>query len=112
MFQKPPEQDPTSIGKILVEMDLIDEEELEKFVVEFRDTEDTLLGQFLVKKTSITEEQVELAFLKQQQLRGKVTKKMLCRVLEIADNRHNRLMNSADQLIALSQQAVKANGRG
>ena len=70
MGRRPPEEDPASIGNVLVEMGLLTEHQLKQIVIEFKASKEELLGQFIVRKTPITEDQVELAFLRQQKLRG------------------------------------------
>ena len=94
----PPEADPASIGNILVEMKLLTAHELIEIVKEFKNTEDELLGEFIIRKTSITEDHIQIALVKQEQLRGNVDDDMVTKVIEIAKARQRKLANGVEEL--------------
>ena len=66
-----PEDDPTSIGNILVQMQAIAQDRLLGFIEKFREREDIKLGEFLVENKVITKSQVAIAMMKQYDLRHK-----------------------------------------
>lgn len=113
MSKVPPENDPTSIGNILVAMGLVGLEDLKKLAGEFHaKTQEELFGQFVAKRKDISRETLELALIKQRHMRGKITHKMMMRSIEITQGNHNKLVDGVDQLILTAKVAVsKANGK-
>lgn len=104
MLNLPPEKDPSSIGNILVSMGLIKQEELEKLVIEFKKTEDQLLGEFLIKKSIITTENVELALIKQRAMRNeRQTHAAVINAYELSEKVNQKLISTADGIISLSK---------
>lgn len=64
-----PEDDPTSIGNILIEMGFIDSVDLTLMVNDFKRSKDKMLGEYLVKHTSLTVKQLEAALACQRDMR-------------------------------------------
>lgn len=110
MAKRPPEEDPASIGNILVEMGLLTEDELARLVSDFNASKDRRLGEYIVRHTRITEHHIKLALAKQQRMRGKTNEATVVSLMEIAQTTHERVMNGADQLLAVSKEFAKANG--
>lgn len=105
--RRTPEEDETSIGNLLVSMGLLTTGELTNIVKEFRESKEELLGQFIVRKTAITEDQIEIALLKQRVLRGRADQKVYDRLLEISQNSSKRVSKGLDELTRAANQAVK-----
>jgi len=102
MSKLSPENDPTSIGNILVDMGVITQEKLQKLGDEFRAQREEMFGQFLVRNAGISQDQLELALIKQKQLRGeKVDMSMLLHVINISKKSHERLLNKIDGFSAI-----------
>jgi hypothetical protein len=105
--QLPPEEDPTSIGNILVSMGLLTEEKLAELVEDFKASKEELLGQFIVRRTELTEHQIEVAWLRQKRLRGKTNEAVVVRLMEISRTTNERIVNGADQLMMAAKVALK-----
>ena len=97
MARLAPEDDPSSIGNILVDMGVITRETLKKLADEFKARREELFGEFLIRSAGISQDQLELALIKQKQLRGeKVDMSMLLKVVSISKKSHERLLNKID----------------
>jgi len=105
--RKKPEDDPTSIGNVLVEMKLLSESDLERIIEEFKASKEELLGQFIVRKSAITDDQLELALLKQKVMRGEGGQKVFDRLVEISQRSGQRVCNGLDELTTLAKATVK-----
>lgn len=79
----------TSLGSILIAMDLVTEDELNRLLIEQK-TNRIRLGEILVLKGIISEEQLGAAIAAQNRLRGKNKYKQSMAMAELAINRHNR----------------------
>ncbi|MCG8435657.1 MAG: hypothetical protein MJA83_16660 [Gammaproteobacteria bacterium] len=66
----PPDKDPTSIGNILVKYGFSSPEEMQQHVNEFTENEKTYLGEYLVEKGLLTEEQLAILLVRQKKMRG------------------------------------------
>lgn len=64
-----PEDDPSSIGNILIQMGFINYNDLERMVKEFKMSKGEMLGEYLVRHTQLTVEQLEMALIRQQNMR-------------------------------------------
>lgn len=94
----PPEDDPTSIGNILVSMGLLDAETLRSMVEEFRSAHDEMLGEFLVRRLGISESHVELALLRQHRLRGGNGSSTMFKALEISKRSQQRITAKVEEV--------------
>ncbi|MGW8179337.1 MAG: hypothetical protein ACWGQW_11335 [bacterium] len=65
-----PEDDPTSIGNILIQMGFISHNDLSRMVKEFKISKEEMLGEYFVRHTQLTVEQLEMALIRQQNMRG------------------------------------------
>ena len=97
----PPEDDPLSIGNILVEMGLLSADELTILVQEFKLSENELLGQFIVRKTRVTEEQVEIAWMKQERLRKKINHRSILKACRTSSKSSDKLIAKSNEIISL-----------
>jgi hypothetical protein len=106
--QKPKDDDATNIGNVLVEMGLLTKTQLASIVVDFKAAKDELLGQFIVRKTALTEDQIELAVLKQKIMRGESGDKVIDRLMEISRRSGDKVNEGLDGLTALSPEAINS----
>ena len=98
---KPPETDPTSIGNVIVSLGFITEEELNIAVKKFRASKEELLGEFLIRKTSLTEKQLKDALARQTELR-KPTHATIVQAFNNARQTNDRLNAKTDELVELT----------
>jgi len=103
----PPDKDPASIGNILIDMKLLSEFQLSELVDMFKASKDELLGEFIVRRTKITVDQIEIALLRQKRMRGKTNEAMVIRLLEISKDSHQNVVAIADQLTMATKMALK-----
>lgn len=105
-----PEEDSTSIGNILVELGFLTQDRLRLLVAEFRASKDELLGEFIVRKTKLTEDDIKIAMTRQDCIRSKSKEAVIINLMEIAESTHQRVLNGADQLTMISQNYARAMG--
>jgi len=103
----PPADDPTSIGNILIDMGVLDRETLQRFVEEFKQNKDELLGEFICRKTKnqphqINESMIELALMKQRRLRGNNGCGSVQRALEAARNSQMRVVSKVEEMASIT----------
>lgn len=101
--RKDPEEDPSSIGNVLISMGLISESELYGIIEEFKASKEELLGEFIVRKSRITEYQLEFALIKQKIMRGEGDRKLYDRLLQISQQSGKRVCDSLDDLTTTMQ---------
>lgn len=102
-----PERDPSSIGNILVDMGFLNESRLLSLIDRFRASKDELLGEYIVRHTELTEEQVEVALMRQKRLRGRTNEAMVARLMEISRNSHRNMMEGVEGLKMATKVAAK-----
>ena len=109
-----PAEDPTSIGNILVEMGLLNQEQLVELVAKFREKHDELLGEFIVRNApGITEEHVELALIRQQSLRGngRISRETVARSFTLSSTVQQNLVGNITEFAGFARSIAKINGR-
>ncbi|KKL17619.1 hypothetical protein LCGC14_2483750 [marine sediment metagenome] len=103
-----PEKDSTSIGNILVEMELISKEELDDLVLNFKVSKEELLGEFIVRETQdskrrVTTDHIELAMMRQRALRnGRPTHAAMVTALKVASKLNDKVISTTEELVALT----------
>jgi len=99
----PPEDDPTSIGNILVDMGVLERETLQQLVEEFRQRKEEMLGEFIRRKTNekVNEGMVELALMRQRRLR-KVNGNSVQLALDVAKRSQMRVVNKVEQVVSIT----------
>jgi hypothetical protein len=91
MMPREPKGDPTSLGNILIEWDIIDEEQLNQALQEQETLRgDDLLGRLLVASGACTEEEVNTAMSAQASLRATKKHKCAMAVADLALERRRR----------------------
>lgn len=104
--QSKPEDDPTSIGNILISMELLTKDELESLVSKFKASKEELFGEFIVRHHSkITKDHIEVAVIKQRAMRnnGHTQHAALSEIVEVSTRINNRIMSTADELTLLTK---------
>ena len=100
---KRPEEDPTSIGNVLVDLGFITVQDLERAVREFKELKEEFLGEFLIRKTQLTEDQLHLALLKQSELRGKPpTHSAVVKAFGASLKSNDRLLSTTEEITRLT----------
>jgi len=94
-------KDPTSIGNILIDMGLIVKDELERLAEEFNKSDkDELLGQFLLRYTNISAEEIELALIRQRRMRGEtVNYDTILKALDLSRRTQQKLRTRVDLFV-------------
>lgn len=104
-----PELDETSIGNVLVEMGLLTLESLSDLVNKFKSLDqDELLGQFIVKNTDITQDQLDIALVKQYKMRGKLTHANVVKALDASLNTQQKVVAGVTGLCVAAQEILKS----
>lgn len=103
-----PVKDPTSIGNIMVRLGFLSSNELKAYVKEFKETTEKRIGEFLVEREVITEEQLESALIRQQLLRG--DREALRIIMQRTTVRHERIGNVIDELDIMAKSFAINNG--
>lgn len=103
-----PENDPTSIGNILVAMKVIDRQRLDELVREFKANKEELLGEYICREAKISQSIIDLALAKQKHLRG--DKYGLRDALNIAHKSQTRIVAKVEKAATLAFW-VKANAK-
>jgi hypothetical protein len=86
-----PKSDPTSLGNVLLELDIITEEDLELALREQETLRgDDLLGRLLIANGACTEEEISMAMSAQESLRAKDKSKCAMAVADLAIERRRR----------------------
>lgn len=94
-----PDQDPTSIGNLLVRSGLCTREHLDQLLKEFsRSSVEELFGQFLLAKSILTEEQLEFLLIKQLAERNGATNSQVTRAIKIAGTSQEKVSAGVDEL--------------
>ena len=108
-----PEEDPTSLGNLLVDKAIVTSEELVDLIKEFRTGHiETLLGQFLVKKGLLTEEQLDLILVQQKKLRNGAYPEhyMTMELMDIADRTQGNILKEVEEFTSMVKAlSVKAS---
>lgn len=102
---KSPEDDPSSIGNVLLCMGILKPHELQQVVNKFKASKEELLGQFIIRETHVTEHQLEIALLKQKVMRGESDRKVLNRLLEISQESGDRVRDRLSELTTVVKAA-------
>lgn len=98
-----PEDDPTSIGNLVIEHGFLSSEEFKVICSRFQElTVGQLLGEYLVAADVLTKEQLDYLLIKQRQLRneGRVTHKDLMDTFQVAKRSEARREAALSQLCA------------
>jgi len=104
-----PDDDPTSIGNLLIEMKLITREQLRDALDRI---ETDLLGESLVKLELITETQLELALARQRMLRGeRLQPQAVLTMVDKAQTEQRRVFDGLAELGSLASMAAKQGGK-
>lgn len=86
-----PISDPTSLGNVLLELDIITKEQLEQALQEQETLRgDDLLGKLLIANGACTEEEITMAMSAQESLRSKDKSKCAMAVADLAIERRRR----------------------
>ena len=103
-----PDDDPTSIGNILVEMGAIEREELSYLVISFKETEDQLLGEYLISEVKgITKAKISLALMKQRALRNKrISHAAIISSFDTATKTTEEIGSRSEEIASLSRALV------
>ena len=106
-----PKEDPTSLGAILLALDLISEEQLTNAVEKQQKMrEETVLGLILVSEGLITSAQLDVALSAQASMRTNGKHGLAMGVADIALHRRRRasVIQTRERLAAKSQRVVQA----
>lgn len=105
-----PKRDPTSIGNLVVQSGFCTREEFDTFLGEFQSLEvGQLLGQFLIAKGVMSEEQLEMLLIRQQTSRtGLVNHEQVMRAMNVASRTQEKLDNG---VASLSAATAKVSGK-
>jgi hypothetical protein len=107
-MRKPPAEDPTSIGAILIAMSAVTPDQLKDAVEQQeRATLEHLLGKLLVADGHCTSDQLEIALAAQEAMRSKNKSKQAIAVAEIARYRKKGTNGARQRLIERSASIVK-----
>lgn len=109
-----PKNDPTSLGAILLALDIIDEEQLMSAIEkQEKMREETVLGLILVNEGTITSAQLDLALSAQASMRTNGKHGLAMGVADIALHRRRResVIQKRERLVEKSQQVVQACNR-
>lgn len=106
LFHKKPELDPSSIGNILVQMGALNQDELEQMVAEFIMLKEQKLGEYIIQNSHVTQEQRDLAILRQKMMRGKANGKTIDELLELSETSSQKVQSSVEDLQAVAQAAA------
>ena len=98
----PPEDDPSSIGNVLVSMGVLDKETLDKLLVEFRRKKDELLGEFIRDKIGCTEGMIDLALMRQTRMRGDNGSSAVQKAINIARRTQTRIVIKVEEMAAVA----------
>jgi hypothetical protein len=91
MTTKPPADDPTSLGSLLLEWDIVTQEQLDAALEEQHTLRgDDLLGRLLVASGACTEEEIDIAMSAQASMRAKGKHKRAMACADLALERHRR----------------------
>lgn len=103
-----PADDQTSLGNLLVLSGLLAVEDLTPLIEEFHATRnvDQLLGQFLVERGVLAEDQLELALLRQKHMRTGPTHDTLTQAMKITARRRTMLHDQAREVSQLAITAI------
>jgi hypothetical protein len=98
-----PEDDPSSIGNILVAMGVISKQLLEQLVADFRKNKEELLGEFILRHArdlgcDITDGIIELALMKQRRMRGDNDNAAVLKTLNAARKTQTRIVAKAEKV--------------
>ena len=105
-----PDDDPTSIGNLIVTEGLLTHEHLVELVAEYR-ASSRMLGEFLVEKGVLDSEQLRVILLKQNVLRqGGVTHRHVLTALQIARDVDERMARQMDKLLRVTSTAIAKAG--
>ena len=96
----PPEDDPSSIGNVLVSMGVLDKETLKQLVEEFRRKKDELLGEFIRERTGCTEGMIDLALLRQNRMRGDNGASAVQKAINIVRRTQTRIVVKVEEMAA------------
>jgi len=102
-----PEEDPTSIGNVLIEMGLCKQVDVDSALQLLQEKK---MGEALLDLGKISSDQLNLALAKQKALRGELGHKELKRMVERTVAKSNGLTKGLDELNLLTQAAVKNGG--
>lgn len=91
MTTKPPAEDPTSLGSLLIEWEVITQEELNAALEEQKTLRgDDLLGRLLVASGACSQDEVDIAMSAQASMRAKGKHKRAMACADLALERHRR----------------------
>jgi len=106
-----PKNDPTSLGAILLALDLIDDEQLQDAIDKQKKLRDeTVLGLILVNDNIITSSQLDMALSAQESMRSNGKHGLAMGVADIALRRRRRasVIQKRERLVEKSQQVAQA----
>ena len=104
--------DRTSLGNLIVHEGLLDQNELDEFLAEFRRLRiEELFGQFLMKKGVLSEEKLELLLIRQSAIReGGANRGHVKQAIGVAHRTSQRIMNDVEEFMAETQAALAEVG--
>jgi hypothetical protein len=103
----PPEDDPTSIGNLLLEERLLTRDQLQLYVNEFKENVGHFIGSFLVSKGVLTEPKLAVVLLKQKARRnGGVEHEHVMDVIKVAERTQLQVDTSIDRLMNVMARAT------
>jgi len=107
-MRKPPAEDPTSIGAILIAMSAITPDQLAEAVEQQeRSSLEHLLGKLLVADGHCTPDQLDIALAAQEAMRSKNKARQAIAVAEIAKQRKQKTNGARQRIIERSASIVK-----
>jgi hypothetical protein len=109
MAKLSPEDDPSSIGNILVSMGAIDRMTLIKLVAMFNAEKDTRLGEFLQRHADVPEGTVELALMKQRRMRGENSVDDVRLTLKAAKETQDRVLAKVGRVSMMAMEFKKCS---
>lgn len=113
MTTKPPAEDPTSLGSLLIEWEVITQEQLNAALEEQKTLRgDDLLGRLLVASGACTEEEIDIAMSAQASMRskggGKHKQAMACADLALERHRRDSIIIKRRNVIEKAEQVRKS----
>lgn len=94
-----PGDDPTSLGNMVVRHGLCSRAQMIEFLVEFnRSTREQLLGQFLVAKDVLSDEQLQMMLIKQEAERGGVKHSHVMKAMEVVEKSNQKIVDGVELL--------------
>jgi len=111
MTAKPPAEDPTSLGRLLLEWEVITQQQLEAALKEQQTLRgDDLLGKLLVANGACTQEEIDIAMSAQASMRagGKHKRAMACADLALERHRRDSLIIKRQSVIEKAEQVTES----